>query len=202
MRHPLLAAALLALPLSALADGFSYTYADARYAFSDSDAVSVQFDGPALSGAYALPDDLVGFPGLYVSGGFAFQQSDTFSDGTSSGEAQGWSGNLRIGAHHALTPTLDVLANAGAAYGKIKGKGGFSGFSDDEVSYVVAGGLRAQVIAGLELEAGYEYSGLFDADASFLVGAEYRFTPNFSAVADARYAGSADQYSVGGRYNF
>ena len=34
MRHPLLAAALLALPLSALADGFSYTYADARYAGS------------------------------------------------------------------------------------------------------------------------------------------------------------------------
>lgn len=202
MRHPLLAAALLALPLSAVADGFSYTYADARYAFSDSDAVSAQFDGPVLSGSYALPSDLAGVAGLYLSGGGSFRQSDTFSDGTASGEVQGWEANLRIGAHHALTPTLDVLVNGGAAFAKIKGKGGFDGFDDDEVSYVVAAGLRAKVIAGLELGAGYEYSGLFDADGSFNLGAEYRFTPNLSAVADARYAGSADQYTVGARYNF
>lgn len=202
MRHPLLASALLALPLSALADGFSYTYADARYAFSDSDAVSAQFDGPALSGAWALPDDLVGFPGLYLSGGGSFRQSDTFTEGTQSGEIQGWEANARLGAHHAVTPGLDVLANAGAAFGKIKGKGDFDGFDDDEVSYVVAAGLRAKVIAGLELDAGYEYSGLFDADGSFVLGAEYRFTQNLSAVADARYAGGADQYAIGARYNF
>ncbi|MDP3858054.1 MAG: outer membrane beta-barrel protein [Stagnimonas sp.] len=202
MRHPLLAGLLLALPLSAVADGFSYTYADARYGFSDADATTAQAAGPVLSGALALPE-LYGISSLYLLGGLSYLETDNYSDGGVSGKLAALDAGLRLGTHHALTPGLDLFGNAGLAYANTEGKGGFSGYSDDDLSYLIELGLRAQLIERLELAIGYDFTGLRnDTTGSFSTGLEYRITPHISVVGAAEYASHADGYTVGGRYNF
>lgn len=202
MRHPLLAVALMALPLSAFAEGFSYTYVDARYGFSDADASSAQLNGPVLSGSVALPE-LLGVSSLYVLGDFSYLETDDFTSGGSTGSLSYIDAALRLGSHHALTDGLDLVGSAGVAFANTEGKGGFSDFSDDDISYLIGLGLRAQVIDRLELSVGYDFTAVrSDTRGSFGAGLEYRITPQISVAAAADYASDSDSYSVGVRYNF
>lgn len=202
MRHPLLACALLTLPLSAFADGFSYTYADARYGFSDSDATTAQSSGAVLSGSLALPE-LYGVSSLYVLGNFRYLETESFSDGTNSGKLTAMDADLRLGTHYALTPGLNLLGNAGLAFANTEGKGGFSSYSDDDFSYIIELGLRAQVIENLELAVAYDFTAIRnDTTGSFSADLEYKITPQISVVGGAQYASNSDAYTVGARYNF
>jgi hypothetical protein len=199
MRHALhaalAAASLLAAP-AALAEGFSYTYVDGRYFSSDSDATHINLSGAALSGSLALTET------FFVAGDFSYGKTEDIDTGSGNVSFDLMDAALRIGAHHALTPVLDVVASAGVLQGKIDGNGANTE-GDDDTGYIVQAGLRLAVIESFEIGAGYDYRSLFDeTEGAFVIDAEYRFTPNWSVVGAARNADAYDYYNVGARYNF
>lgn len=196
MRQVLLAVALLASPAAVMAEGLSYTYVDARYFSTDADATSVNQSGGELSGSLALGEL------FYVLAEGSFGETERFSSGSTSGKFQTISASGRLGVHHELAPTLDVIANVGALYGEVKGKGGFSG-SDDDVGYVVEGGLRLALVPSVEVGASYTYQDIFsDTSGSMTGDLQYHFDEHFSAVASATFASSTDVFTVGARYRF
>lgn len=196
MRHATLAAlaaaALFAAP-AAMAEGFSYTYLDARYFSSDSDAQSTNLMGGSLSGSFALTDS------FFVAADYSYGQLD---DRPGSSDGNVMTGALRLGAHYAITPVLDVVASAGGLYAQVD-SGGNNSQTEDDSGYVVQAGLRLALVENLEIGAGYDYQGVSDeTEGAFYVDAEYRFTPNWSVVGAARNADAYDFYNVGARYNF
>ena len=197
MRNVLIIAALLAAPAAALAEGISYTYVDARYFSTDSDALSADQHGGIISGSFALS------PVLYVTGDGQFGESERVAVGTSSGRFNTISASARIGAHHALTPTLDILAEGGALYSEFKGKGAFSGSSDDDIGYTAQAGLRLALVPQVEVSALYAYQNVLDSDNSFFTAdLQYHFNDHVSLVGSATNARSVDFYTVGARYRF
>lgn len=196
MRHvtlaALAAAALFAAP-AAMAEGFSYTYLDARYFSSDSDAQSTNLMGGSLSGSFALTDS------FFVAGDYSYGQLD---DRPGSSDGNVMTGTLRLGAHYAITPVLDVVASAGGLYVQVDA-GGNNSQTEDDSGYVVQAGLRLALVENLEIGVGYDYQGVSDeTEGAFVIDAEYRFTPNWSVVGAARNADAYDFYNVGARYNF
>ena len=182
MRPALLAAALLASPAAVMAEGLSYTYVDARYFSTDADSTSVNQQGGALSGSYAL-DEM-----FYVA-----------VDGSYGSKYQTVSASTRLGVHHEIAPSLDVFANAGALYGRVK----VGSSSDNDVGYVVEGGLRLALVPTVEVGASYAYQDLFSDTSGSLKGdLQYHFDEHFSAVASATSASSTDVFTIGARYRF
>lgn len=210
MRHTLIAAALLAAPAAAMADGLSYTYADLRYFSSDSDAVSINFQGGSLSGSFALTDTF--FIAADVSYAKSEDYSFTFLGDTVTGSFNQTTESIRIGAHVPLTETLDLVGSAGGLFAQISGEGDFDdGESENATGFVVELGLRLLVAGPVELGAFYSYqnASVDDGDSderidnsAFKIDAQYHITPNWSAVAAAINGDSNDQYSAGVRYNF
>lgn len=199
MRHALLASILLATAVPALADGFSYSYLDARYSRTQGDDMNLDGDGGELSGSF-------GFAGnFFLAGSGSYDKSDdvTITGNSLSGSYDATSASLLIGGHLPITPALEAEASVGAGYMKVKGQGAFSGDNEDDTDLVAALGLRAALAPYLEVTGSYGYSRVFDADSStFTLGGEYKFTPNISAVAAAGFGDNADGYQLGARYNF
>jgi opacity protein-like surface antigen len=203
-RNLLIACTLAAAALPAMADeisipahAFSYTYADARYFSTDSDAFSINQSGGALSGSYAIGQR------FFVSGDALYGESKNFSSGTANGKFQTITATLRGGAHYPLTPILDVLANAGVLYGDVKGKGDYSSLKDNDTGYIAEAGLRIALIPKLEVAAYYDYQDLFkQSSTTFTAELQYHVTPHIAAIASAANGKSTDVYTVGGRYNF
>ena len=197
MRNVLIIAALLAAPAAVMAEGISYTYVDARYFSTDSDALSADQQGAIISGSFALS------PIFYVAGDGQFGQSERIAVGASSGRFDTISGSARIGAHHALTPTLDIIADGGMLYSEFKGKGAFNGQSDDDIGYTAQAGLRLALVPQVEVSAFYAYQDVLDSDNSFFTAdLQYHFTDHVSLVGSATNARSVDFYTVGARYRF
>lgn len=203
-RHLFLASALAAATLPAFADetvimpsAFSYTYADLRYFGTDSDAYSVNQQGGVLAGSYGF------LKNFYVTGDALYGQSKHFSANGVKGHFETETGSLRLGAHYALTPILDVLANAGAVYGHLKGHGGFKNVSDDNTGYIGEVGLRMAPLPKVEIAGYYDYQHLFKNDSTTFTGElQYHVTPRISVIGAAAYGKSADVYTIGGRYSF
>ena len=197
MRHALLAAALIAAPAAVMAEGISYTYVDARYFSTDSDALSVNQQGGALAGSLAIGDN------LFVATDGSFGKSEDITVGGVSGSFETTSASLRLGVHHTLAPTLDIVASAGGLYGEVKGKDGFSGAKDDDTGYLVEAGLRLSLVPRVEVAALYNYADLFEDTSSGFIGElQFHFTDHLSAVTSANFARSTDIYSFGARYRF
>ncbi|MDO9452452.1 MAG: outer membrane beta-barrel protein [Stagnimonas sp.] len=197
MRHALLAAALIAAPATVMAEGFSYSYLDARYFSTDTDAVSVNQQGGALSGSFALT------PMFYVAADGSYGKSEKVAVGTATGSFETISGSARLGAHYPITEVLDVLANAGALYGEVKGKGAFNGESEDDIGYVGEVGLRLALIPKLEVGAFYNYQDIFsDSTSAFTAELQYHVVEKFTVVGSAVSGRNADVYTIGGRYHF
>ena len=133
MRHATLAAlaaaALFAAP-AAMAEGFSYTYLDARYFSSDSDAQNTNLMGGSLSGSFALTDS------FFVAGDYSYGQLD---DRPGSSDGNVMTGTLRLGAHYAITPVLDVVASAGGVYVQVDAGGNNSQTEDDAYDFYNVG---------------------------------------------------------------
>lgn len=202
--HLLLASTVAAVTLPALADetvvmpsAFSYTYADLRYFATDSDAYSVNQQGGVLSGSYGF------LKNFYVTGNALYGQSKHFTSNGVKGHFETETGSLRLGAHYALTPILDVLANVGAVYGRLEGHGGFKNTHDDDTGAIGEVGLRMMPLPKVELAGYYDYQHLFKNDSTTFTGElQYHVTPSISVVGAAAYGKSADIYSIGGRYSF
>ena len=197
MRHALLAAALIAAPAAAMAEGISYTYVDARYFSTDSDALSVNQHGGTLAASLALG------PIFFIAADGQYGQSEKVTIAGASGRFDTIAASARIGAHHALAPTLDIIADVGALYAEFKGKGSFNGQDDDDIGYVAEAGLRLALIPQVEVGAFYAYQDVLDDSNSFFTAdLQYHVLPNVSIVGSASNARSTDVYMVGARYRF
>ncbi len=197
MRQTLIALALFAAPAAVMAEGFSYNYLDARYFSTDADAFSVNQHGALLSGSYALS------PVFFVAADGSYGRSDRFTVGANRGKFDTILGSIRVGAHQALTPVLDAVADVGGLYADVSGKGGFKGNSDNDFGYVAKAGLRLLVVPQFELGAFYNYQSVFSTDSSsFKADLQYHFNPQLSFVASASSGRSANTYTGGVRYHF
>ncbi len=197
MRNALFALALLSVPATVLADEISYTFLDARYFSTDSDAVSINQQGGSIAGSLALGDV------FFVTADGSYGESDDITFGGMTGSFETTSASIRAGVHHTLAPTLDVVLNAGGLYGEAKGKGAFNGQKDDDTGYLIETGLRVALMPKVEVAAFYNYADLFDDTSSGFVGdVQFHITEHISAVASANFARSTDVYSFGARYRF
>ncbi len=197
MRRTLLAAVLLAAPAAVLAEGLSYTFVDARYFSTDSDAVTVNQQGGSLAGSFALNEQ------FFVTADASYGETDDIAaSATTSGSFQTLAGSLRLGAHHPITPVLDIVANGGVLAAEVKGKGAFNG-SDSDVGYLAELGMRLALVGPVEVGAFYAYQDIFDDNSSGFTGdLQYHVTSHFSAVFSANFSRGTDVYSFGARYRF
>ena len=201
MRHVLLACALTAASFAAQAEDspFSYTYADLRYVSADADAVSADGDGYQVKGSFGY----LGF--AYALGSVRYFKSEDFSTGgTTTGSLQLLDVTAGFGVHHAITPTLDAFGSAAYLRQEQNGKGGASAIDNffDE-GYSIEAGLLMALAPTVEVTGSFDHRRIFEQDLFlFTLEGEYKFTPNFSAVASTEHGSEADGYSFGARYNF
>jgi len=189
MRSVLLAAALIVAPAAALADGLSYTYADLRYFVTDGDDLSVNQQGGALSGSFAIDST------FFVAGDASFG----YSDGFNGGHFKTITTSLRGGAHYPVTDAMDVVGTAGALFADVSGNGA----DDNDIGYRTEAGLRLALTPQVEVGAFYSYQSIFSNDTSAFNGElQYHITESISAIASATNGRNADLYTVGARYRF
>ena len=189
MRNVLLAAALIAAPMAAMADDLSYTYVDARYFTTDSDALSINQQGAALTGSFAINST------FFVAGNANYGYSERFNNG----HFKTITASLRGGAHYPVTDVLDVVGTGGVLFADVSGNGA----KDNDVGYRADAGLRLALVPQVEVGAFYSYQSIFSNETSAFIGdLQYHVTENISAVASATNGRNADVYSVGMRYRF
>ncbi len=192
----LAAAAMLAAP-AAMAEGLSYTYLDARYFSTDSDALNVNQQGGVLAGSFALS------PIFYVTADGRYGKSEKVGSGSTSGRFDTITSSVTAGAHYAITSTLDLTGEAGGLYSKLEGKGSLNGQDDDGFGYLVKTGLRLALIPQVELNVYGVYNEVLgDADSYFAADLQYRFNEQLSLIGGTSNANRVDYYSIGARYHF
>jgi len=192
----LAAAALLAAP-AAMAEGLSYTYLDARYFSTDTDALNVNQQGGVLAGSFAL-DSI-----FYVTADGRYGKSEKVGSGATSGRFDTITSSVTAGAHYAVTPALDLFGEAGGLYSKLEGKGTFNGQDDDGFGYLVKTGLRLALIPRVELDVFGGYNEVLgDTDSYFAADLQYHFDEHFTLVGGTTNANRVDSYSIGARYRF
>ncbi len=187
MLKKLCVAAVLALPLTAMADGLSYRFLEADYVMVEADGGG-EADGFAIGGSYLFT------PQLYATAGYSSLSPDGASDVDIS------SFSAALGFRHPLTTTIDANLEAGFVSAEVDA--GSLG-SEDDTGYSLGAGLRAMVASQLELNGGVSYVKIFDeGDTSLGLGAVFSFTPQLALVAGADFADDANSYNVGGRFMF
>lgn len=186
MFKKMLMASVLALPLAAMADGLSYNYIQAGYVMADIDGGG-DADGFGIGGAFLVN------PAVFVQGAY----SRIKLDGTDI-EASTISGGL--GFRHGLTETVDFTASANVVFAEVDA-GSFG--SDDDTGYGLTAGIRALVMPALELNAGANYTNVFDdGETSFGVGAVFSVTPQFALLGNGDFSSDANAYTIGARFMF
>lgn len=187
MSKKLIGIALMAgLPLTAVAQGLSYNYADVRYATAD-DWSGLDPDGVTGEVSGQISDE------LFLRGGISMLSDSPVDVDTFSGE---------LGLRHAIDRDVDLQGTIGVLHAEADGPGG----SDDDTGFLATGGVRAMLTPEVELEGTliYEENDILDAayddgiDARF--GGLYHFTPRLALGANYRV--DNELLTLGGRYDF
>ncbi|HEY0975385.1 MAG TPA: outer membrane beta-barrel protein [Solimonas sp.] len=179
-------AALVALPLSAFAQGLSYNYVEAGYVTGDADGTD--FDGFRVKISGKIADS------FYLFGSYGSLETDTSpaleSDTITAG----------LGWRHALGANTDFTAEAAFVKADVE----LSGFgSDDDTGYGLGVGVRHLLSPQFELAGNVDYVDVFDDDnTSFTAAALYHFTPALSLGVSYTTDDDTDAWTFGGRFNF
>lgn len=186
-----LVALALALPVTAQAEDFGYSFVDlalvpgAEVEVGNGD---IDGDGFQLRGSLVVNQTffaLVELQDLEFDGGI---------------DTTRWM--VGAGGHWPINNTLDIIGRAGVV--RLDADAG--NFDDDDTGVFLGGRVRANVAPRVEVEGGVEYvsAEVFDAgDDVYLVGeGRYHFTPQFSAGALLNVGGDTQQVGVYGRFNF
>ena len=189
MKKSLIALAVLAAaPFAAAAQSapgaLNYNYVEAGYVATRGDG-DLKADGFGGNASVALT------PNVHLFGGFNTQEIDDTPI-----DVDHW----RIGAgyNHGLSPRTDLVARAAfERYDISHGGGKVDGYSAEV-------GVRSLLVDQLEgyAFAGYEDGDEFDGDVYGRLGANYRFTPNWSVTGDVKFADGARQWFVGPRFSW
>lgn len=193
MKKSLLALTLMAaLPFAAsAAEGVSYNYVEGGYIKSDISGPDA--DGWALKGSVAI------HPNFHVFADYSSQEVDDINV-----DFDQW--RLGVGYNHELSQRVDLLTRV--AYEKYKtdsftvGDVRVPSFSDD--GYSVEVGVNSALtdrLNGYAL-AGYEDGDNYDGEFYGRLGAQVKFTPNWSASADVKLVDGDTQWFVGPRFSW
>jgi len=175
---------LTAAAAPALASDLSYTYLQLDY--STMEIGGLDFDGPSLSGSYAVTDNLA------ISAGVG-RLSDSGISITAIG--------VGVDYHMPLASNVDLIGSVGASEAKAKFQGNSA--TDKSINYGI--GLRSKVAEAVEVEVGMSR----DGDGGVLKGGTvwgaslaFDITPQVQVGAGiSRYQGD-NGYALGARYNF
>jgi hypothetical protein len=187
----LICAAVLALPLVASADDFSYRYVDVAHfpeAEIDADGFDVDGDGIQLRGSLPV------YQNLFALTEFQDLNLDNGVDAT----------RLMVGAggHWSLGNNLDLIARAGVVQYEVD----FGRFDDDDTGMFAGVRLRAIVAPKVEVEGGVEHMAIevagIDGDTYLIGEGRYNFTQQWSAGVLITLGGDTSVFGAQGRFNF
>ncbi|MFT3763724.1 MAG: diffusible signal factor-reguated Ax21 family protein [Pseudoxanthomonas sp.] len=184
MKNSVLALALFAaaLPFAAsAADGVNYNYVEGGYLSSNIDGPDA--DGWALKGSVAIA------PNFHLFGEYSKQDIDH-----SRLDYNQW--RAGVGYNLQISPNADLVARA--AYEK------FDADWYDTHGYSAEVGVQGSLVPNLTgyALAGYEDGHDYDGDFYGRLGAQYKFTRNWSASADVKFADGDTQWFVGPRLSW
>ena len=164
---------LLLLPLSAYAEGISYSYAELNYIVDEDVDVSGvgddDGDGWNFNASFAIDNT------FFINGGYSDVNLDDFNIDVSNL-------NIGIGGRNRISDMLD-------AYGVVSYEDfevDIPGSGDvDEDGFGIAGGLRGLLSEGFELNGQIKYTDIDDFDGwSFKLGGLFAIAPNWAINAD------------------
>jgi hypothetical protein len=178
---------LLALSVSAGAQGFDYNYFQLGYSTIDIDSPNVDGDGLSLGASYAINTDFHVFAG-YTSGDLDFNVDTT-----------SWSAGF--GYNTELSDKVDAYARLSYEYAEIDVPF-FGGFDDNGLGFTV--GLRFAASPDVELGAAIGYVDLGDSgdDTGFELSALYNFSDAFAMGLSGDWSDDVSVYSLNGRFYF
>jgi hypothetical protein len=183
--------ALLTLPISASADGFSYRYADIAHfpsAKIDADAIDVDGEGVQLRGSLPV------YQNIFALAEYQDLDLDSGVDATRF--------LIGAGAHWPLSNTLDVIVRGGIVSYEVD----FGRFDDDDTGLFVGARLRAIVAPKVEVEGGIEHQHVevagLDNDTYLIGEGRYNFTPQWSAGVIVTVGGDTNVFGAQGRFSF
>jgi Ax21 family sulfation-dependent quorum factor len=193
MKKSLLALMLLsAVPFAAsAAEGVSYNYVEGGYTATNIDGPDA--DGWALKGSVAIA------PNFHVFADYSSQEVEDINV-----DFDQW--RVGLGYNHELSQRVDLLTRV--AYEKVKtdsfnvGGTRVPSFSAD--GYSVEVGVNSALtnrLNGYAL-AGYEDGDDYEGEFYGRLGAQVKFTPNWSASADVKLVDGDTQYFVGPRFSW
>ncbi|KRG71974.1 Ax21 family protein [Pseudoxanthomonas dokdonensis] len=183
MKKSLLALTLLAAaPFAAsAADGISYNYVEGGY-------IATNVDGPDSDG-WAIKGSAAIAPNFHLFGEYSGQDVDDFNV-----DFDQW--RVGLGYNHELSARTDLLTRV--AYEKYDGD-----FVDSDGYSVEVGvnSLLTNNLVGYAL-AGYEDGDDYDGEFYGRLGAQVKFSPNWSASADVKMVDGDTQWFVGPRFSW
>jgi hypothetical protein len=186
MNSKMLLIGLAALPLTAGAAGFDYTYVEAGYVTAERDVgpIDVDGDGLALRGSMAINDKFHGFA-EYATQDLDFGvDANTFSIGA--------------GANWSLQQDLDFVGELAWVNAEIE-----TGFGDaDDDGLGLGAGLRARANDKIELEGMLHYVDLEDSDTSLSLGGRYYFSSVLALLGGLHLNDDDTWWNIGVRAEF
>ncbi len=185
-----------ATQLAAAAKGPDYTYADARYLYTDGTS------GNDFTGNGAGVDISFGATKMiFLKFGY---QHDQFDVGGITSDVDADTFLIGGGAHFAVMKKLDLVGSA--SYIDTEYTNGIPSRGDD--GYLVSVGGRSLVTKSLELNAFVSFDSRRNPvntdnhNTIYSIGGVYKLTREFSMVAGISHGDLADQYGIGVRLGF
>lgn len=209
MNKTLIVAALLATaPFAASAEKLSYSFIEAGYSQVDLDVdgsdlpVGITVDDPELSGLYFQGSVELG-EAMYLTGGVRKGSDDIVFRGGIRAllvEADLRQVNLGLGAHHALSDSLDLFGD----FSYIGSDFDAGRASDEGDDYRVGVGLRSQLAPSFEgqVRANFTDGDFYDSEFSAAVGAEWKFNRVWGMTGEAEFGSDLSVYTIGLRASF
>lgn len=187
MLRSVLFTTLLALSVSAGAQGFDYNYFQLGYSSIDVDEVNIDGDGVSLGGSFAINDD------YHVFANYGMADLDFNADLTTWGAGFGYNTEL--------SDAVGAYARLSYEYVELDPPGGGS-FDDSGLGFSV--GLRFAASPDVELGAAINYVDLSDSgdDTGFELSALYNFSDAFSMGLVGDWGDDISVYSLIGRFYF
>lgn len=190
----LCAAALIGLPLSAMAEGLSYNYLEGGYVSSELDDADVDADG------YRAKLSVLINEGIYVHGGYAEAETDENAIGATFTTKSITAG---LGARFEVFDATDLNIEAAWINGKLERDGAAVDTDVEDDGYTLGVGVRHLFFP--QLEAGFkaDYTDVFDDDDFSYTGTVlFHVIPHLSIGGGYTIADNADTWTAGLRFNF
>lgn len=191
----LCAAALLGLPLSAMAEGLSYSFLEGGYVSTKADESDLEFDGWRAKLSVLINE------GVYVLGGFSTIDSDENAAGAKTSLENITAG---LGVRFGLFDATDLNIEGAWLNSKLEREGGvFDGAEVDDDGYTVGVGLRHLFFPQLEAGLKADYTDVADEDDfAYSASLQFHVIPMLSLGGSYTIADDSDTWTAGLRFNF